>query len=493
MNADGAAPGTAAAAPPKPAPPPKLNPVRVKIHEAPVQERVESFEEVLHAYSKEDAVLEAKRCIQCRRPWCVEACPISQDAREYIRLIAIEDFDGAAKVTVKENPLATCLCKVCYHYCEDACVVKKKGVPIAIRHLKRAAMEFGDGDLTYVASAPKNQRVAVVGAGPAGIMGAWELGIRGYAVTVFEQEPLYGGLMQTIPAYRMTDADVEEDRARFRNLDVTFVNDRRIGSEFPPQKLLEEGYQAVFLTVGTSAHRTLGIPGEELGGVLPALEMLKRVNRGETVALGKKIVVIGGGDVAMDSIRSALRLSHGGHVTLVYRRSRDEMPADPEEVHGAIDEGIEFQFQKAPLKIVGNGHVEGVVFQSMELGPPDAGGRRAPIPVPGSEVTIACDTVIAAVGQKADLSGFGPDLDLKITSQGWPEGKHDGFATAVPGVFAAGGRSVVYAMGTATKAAEAIDAYLAAKRGGAATPRPDVFGGTETYHLPAGYTTPIRS
>ena len=475
------------------APPPKLNPVRVPVPEAPVAERVEGFGEVLHAYSRDDAILEAKRCIQCRRPWCVEACPISNDAREYIRLIAEGDFDGSARVTLREDPLATSLCKVCYHYCEDACVVKKKGVPIAIRHLKRAAMELGNADVPYVASAPKSQRVAVVGAGPAGIMAAWELGLRGYAVTVFEQETVYGGLMQTIPAYRMTDKDVEEDRARFRNLDVTFVNGRRIGDEFPPEKLLEEGYLAVFVSIGTSEHRTLGVPGETLEGVVPALELLKRVNRGGTVPLGKRIVVIGSGDVAMDSIRTALRLSHGGHVTLVYRRGREEMPADPEEVHGAMTEGIEFVFQKAPVRLVGNGHVEGVVFQSIELGPADSGGRRAPVAVPGSEVTIPCDTVVVAVGQRADLEGFGSALDLKVTSQGWPEGKGDGFATAIPGVFAAGGRSVVYAMGSASKAAEAIDAYLAAQRGESPGPRPDPFGGTGTYHFPAGYTTPIRS
>ncbi|HXQ93651.1 MAG TPA: FAD-dependent oxidoreductase [Thermoplasmata archaeon] len=504
MTADGvvagASPASPAAKPPAVAPtapaapkvPPKLNPIRVPIAETPVQVRIENFEEVLHAYSKEDAVLEAKRCIQCRRPWCVEACPISQDAREYIRLIAENDFDGAARVTLQDDPLATSLCKVCYHYCEDACVVKKKGVPVAIRHLKRAAMELGNADLAYVASAPKHQRIAVVGAGPAGIMAAWELGIRGYGVTVFEQEPVYGGLMQTIPAYRMTDADVEEDRARLRDLDVTFLKDRKIGADFSPEKLLEEGYQAVFLSVGTSLHRTLGVEGENLPGVLPALALLKRVNRGEPVTLGQKIIVIGGGDVAMDSIRSALRLSHGGHVSLYYRRSREEMPADPEEVHGALAEGIEFVFQKAPLKIVGTDRAEGVVFQSMALGPPDAGGRRSPVPVPGSETTVPCDTVIVAVGQKADLAGFSKSLDLKLTSQGWPEGKSPGFETAIPGVFAAGGRSVVYAMGTATDAAIAIDAYLAGKRGETPTPRPDPFGGSTTFHLPAGYTTPIR-
>jgi NADPH-dependent glutamate synthase beta subunit-like oxidoreductase len=483
----------AAAAPAPKAPPPKLNPVRVPIAEEPIAERTTDFREVLHAYSKEDAVLEAKRCIQCRRPWCVEACPISQDCREYIRLVAIEDWQGAAKVTAQDNPLATSLCKVCYRYCEDACVVKKKGVPIAIRHLKRASLDYGNGDLAYVPSKPKHQRVAVVGGGPAGMMAAWELGVRGYPVTVFEQEPRFGGLMQTIPAYRMTDADVERDRARFRDLDVTFEREKRIGPEHPPQRLLEEGYQAVFLSIGTSEHRTLGVAGENLPGVIPALQMLKRLNRGDSVALGKKVIVVGGGDVAMDAVRSALRLCPTRDVTLVYRRGRQEMPADPEEVHGAEQEGIRFIFQKAPVEIVGNGHVAGLVVETMELGPPDAGGRRQPVPVPNSRETMPCDTVIVAVGQRAELAGFPPELDLKITSQGWPEGKRDGYATAIPGIFAAGGRSVVYAMGAATKAAEAIDAFLSAKRGETTGPRPDPFGGGQPFHLPAGYTTPIRS
>jgi glutamate synthase (NADPH) small chain len=473
--------------------PPKLNPVRVTIGEEAVDARTTDFREVLHAYSKEDAVLEAKRCIQCRRPWCIEACPVNNDAREYIRLVAAEDWDGAARVTLRENPLSTCLCKVCYRYCEDACVVKKKGVPIAIRHLKRAALDFGSSDLAYVASKPKHQRVAVVGGGPAGMMAAWELGVRGYSVTVYEQEDRLGGLMQTIPAYRMTNADVETDRARFRDLDVTFVDGTKVGRDLPVEQLLKDGYQAVFLSIGTSMHRTLNVPGEELPGVIPALEFLREINHGVPVTLGREIVVVGGGDVAMDSVRSALRKSNGGHVTLVYRRGRAEMPADSEEVHGAEQEGIRFEFQKAPIRIVGEGHVQGIVVRAIELGPPDSGGRRSPVPVEGSEQTIPCDTVIVAVGQKADLEGIGPEFDLKFTSQGWPEGKNPGFATAIPGVFAAGGRSVVYAMGSATSAAEAIDAYLAAQRGESATPRPDPFGGPETYHLPAGYNTPIRS
>ena len=482
-------------APPKSSPPPappKLNPVRVPVPEEPVEPRTTDFREILHAYSKEDAVLEAKRCIQCRRPWCVEACPISQDCREYIRLIATEEFDQAAKVTLRENPLSTSLCKVCYHYCEDACVVKKKGVPIAIRHLKRAALDFGNDDLAYVPSAPKHQRVAVVGGGPAGMMAAWELGVRGYSVTVFEQEHLLGGLMQTIPAYRMTDADVEADRARYRDLDVTWVRDTKVGIEFPPEKLLDQGYQAVFLSIGTSMHRVLHVPGEEIPGVLPALELLRRVNRGEPVVLGQHILVIGGGDVAMDAVRTALRLNPTKDVTLVYRRGRSEMPADPEEIHGAEAEGIRFLFQKAPVRVVGHDRVEGLVVESVELGPPDAGGRRSPVPVPGSEATLPCDTIIVAVGQKADLRGFESSLDLKLTSQGWPEGKGPGFETGIPGVFAAGGRSVVYAMGSATEAADAIDRYLSAQRGETTGPRPDPFGEPGTFHLPAGYTKPIR-
>lgn len=472
---------------------PKLNPVRVLIPEEPPAVRTEDFREIQHPYALEDAVLEAKRCIQCRRPWCVEACPISQDCREYIKKVAERDFDGAARVTLEGNPLATSLCKVCYRYCEDSCVVKKKGVPIAIRHLKRASLELGNSDVVYVPSKPRGQRIAVVGAGPAGLMMAWELGIRGYSVTVFEQESRAGGLMQTIPAYRMSDADVQRDRARFRDLDITWVTDTRIGREYSPEVLLERGYLAVVITVGTSAHRTLGVPGEDLAGVYPALEFLHRINRGESVALGRKVVVVGGGDVAMDSIRSAIRLSAGKDVTLVYRRSMSEMPADHEELHGAEEEGIHFLYQTAPVRVVGTNHVSGLVVQTMELGPTDASGRRSPIPVAGSEATLPCDTLIIAVGQRAEMEGFSPALDLKVAGGGWSEGKLPGFATPIPGVFAVGGRSVVYAMGAAMETAAAVDAYLSRQRGETAGSRPDPFGGPSHFALPAGYTKPIRA
>ncbi|MDE1836104.1 MAG: FAD-dependent oxidoreductase [Euryarchaeota archaeon] len=481
--------GTEAAIPPAvPAKtPPKLNPVRVHVPESPVEERVHNFEEIIHPYTLEDAVLEAKRCIQCRRPWCVEACPISQDCREYILKLAERDFDGAARVTLRDDPMATTLCKVCYHYCEDACVVKKKGVPIAIRQLKRSSLELGKSDLVYVAQKPRDQRVAIVGGGPAGVMAAWELGIRGYGVTVYEQEELLGGLVLSIPSYRVTDREVQEDLARFRDLDVTFVKSTKVGVTLPAEKLLEQGYAAVLLTLGTPLHRKLNIPGEDLPGVVPALRMLLDLHHGRPAKVGKRIMVIGGGDVAMDAIRSSVRLSQGGEVTLVYRRTEEEMPADREELLGAKEEGVKFLWQKAPVRIVGSDRVEGLVVQRVELGPPDASGRRAPVLVPGSEETLPCDTVIVAVGQRSDTTGFDSDLDLRVTAQGWVEGKGPDLMTGVEGVFAAGGKSVVYAMAAGMRAAEAIDGYLRKKKGEAPAPRPDPFGGSTPFHLPAGY------
>jgi NADPH-dependent glutamate synthase beta subunit-like oxidoreductase len=481
----------ASPSPPSKVVPPKLNPVRVPIPETPPAERVRDFGEILHPYRLEEAVLEAKRCIQCRRPWCVEACPINQDCREYIKLVAEQKFDEAARVTLREDPLATTLCKVCYHYCEDACVVKKKGVPIAIRHLKRVALEMGRSDLTYVPAPPRDQRVAVVGAGPTGLMAAWELGIRGYSVTVFEQEDLLGGLIRTIPNYRIRGEDFEEDLRRFRALDVTFRRGERIGDALRPKDLLDQGYQAVILALGTPRHRSLGIPGEGLPGVIPALSMLREVHRGRPVKAGRRIVVVGGGDVAMDAVRSAVRLSQGGEVTLVYRRTREHMPADPEELKGAEEEGVHFLFERAPVRVVGSGHVEGLVVQRVQPGPATGAGLPGLVPVPGSEETIPCDTLIVAVGQQADLTGLEPELDLRWSRGGWVEGKAEDYATTVPGVFAAGGKSVVYAMAAGTRAAEAVDRWLRERRGEAPAPRPDPFGGSTPFHLTAGYTKPL--
>ena len=466
---------------------------RTPIGEDTGRERSGSFGEILHAYNPEEAVLEAQRCLECAMPFCVQACPITQDCRGYITLLAQRRFDDAARLTLKDNPLATVLCKCCYHYCEEDCVMGGTGTPIAIRHLKRASLEHGRSDLLYVASAPKRERVAVVGAGPAGLMAAWELALRGYPVTVYEQEPFLGGQVDTIPKYHLDGTELTTDLERFRNLDITFVTGKRAGRDFTPESLLADGYRAVYVAIGASSPRTLGIPGEELPGVFPALPFLLSVNRGPDGLFGRKnrrVVVVGGGDVALDAARSALRLAQNAEVTVVYRRAREKMPAGEEEVDQGTEEGLRFLFERSPVRILGTGQVSGLVVCRVQSGAPDANGRATTVEVEGSEETLPCDTVLVAVGEVADVAGLPKELDLAPSKHAWPEGRRPDWMTDVEGVFASGGRSVVYAMAAGSKAAEAIDAYLARREGRAPTPRPDPFGGSNPPAPPSGYGGP---
>jgi NADPH-dependent glutamate synthase beta subunit-like oxidoreductase len=460
---------------------------RTPVPEEPAATRVESFVEIHHAYSPEDAVLEAQRCLQCSMPYCVQACPIAQDARGYILLVAQRRFDEAAVVTLRENPLATTLCKVCYHFCEDACIMHERGLPIAIRQLKRAAMELGNSQRTYIPGAPRGQRIAIVGAGPAGIMAAWELGLRGYGVTVFEREPFLGGQVAAIPKYHMDGYEIEIDVDRFKNLDCTFRLGQTLGKEITLDGLRADGYRAIYLALGATGHRALGVPGENLPGVYYAVDLLTEVNEGPAPLLGGRVLVIGGGDVAMDAVRSARRLAQDAMVTVVYRRTREDMPAGAEEVGEADAEGVEFQFGLSPVQILGKTRVESVQFRATELSAPRPSGRSAVIPVKGSEQTLPCDSIIVAAGELADLTGLPAELDLTFGRQGWPEGKGPGAMTGIEGIFASGGRSVVHAMAAGTRAAEGIEAYLAAKEGRPPMPRPDPFGQGNAPQRPSGY------
>ena len=462
---------------------------RIPIPEEPARDRVDDFVEILHAYSHDDAMLEAQRCLQCALPYCVEACPITQDCRGYIGLVAQGQFDDAARLTLRDNPLASTLCVTCYHFCEDACVLNDHGTPIAIRHLKRASLDYGDSNRLYVPGAPRIERVAVVGAGPAGIMAAWELCLRGYPVTVIEKEPYVGGQAATIPRYHLGD-EMTVDLKRFQQFDCTFVLGKAVGADFTPEGLLAEGYRAVYLALGASEANDPGLPGENLAGAYPALDFLRDVNVGTPVQVGKKILVVGGGDVAVDAVRSALRLSEGGRATLLYRKGPEQMTAGEQELQEAHPEGIDFVFYRSPVRVQGTDRVEGLVVQRNEPGPPDDHGRSTVVPVVGAIETLPGDTVILAVGEKGDLRGFPRELRLRLNAKGWPEGEGSDTMTAVDGVFASGGRSVVHAMAAGTRSAEAIDAYLRRKAGESPSRRPDPFGGPETPELPKGYTGP---
>ena len=443
----------------------RLNPQRVTIHEEDPQERRGAFIEALHPYTREEAVAEAQRCIQCGKPWCTEACPISQDARSYIKLLAAGDFDGARDLILRDNPLAACLGRVCYHYCEVPCPVGKRGEPIAIRHLKRAALDHGSAEDPYEVLGPTTgQRVAVIGGGPAGLMAAWVLVQRGHAVTVFEATDRLGGLMTgTIPGYRLPDEVFLRDMERFTHLPIEFRFLVRFPRDVDIDRLLTD-YDAVFIALGTHKTKRLGVPGENLDGVLPALTFLKETKAGLRSSIRPRVIVIGGGDVAMDSARSALRLG-SEETTIVYRRTREEMPADDQEIKEAMDEGVRFEFLVAPKRFLGTRRLEGIDLQQMVLGPPDESSRRRPVPSDAPPITLRCDAAIVAVSQEADLEGIPTDLGLRLGKDGTLEADPKSGATSRPGVYAGGGASVVHAMAAGKRAAFAIDEYLIEKRG----------------------------
>ncbi|MDY0088395.1 MAG: NADPH-dependent glutamate synthase [Coriobacteriia bacterium] len=451
--------------------------------------RATDFDEVGLGYTEEMARAEAMRCLQCRNATCIAGCPVNIDIKSFIGHMIDGEYAEGVAVLKERNALPAVCGRVCpqEEQCEIACILAKKGEPVAIGRLERwlgdydLACELEERCVPEVAP-PTGYRCAVVGSGPAGLACAGELARFGHEVTVFESLHAAGGVLTYgIPEFRLPKATVEAEIFMLTEMGVEIVTDAVIGATYTLEELMtDEGYDAVFIGSGAGLPVFLGVPGENLNGVYSANEFLTRVNLMHAyefphydtpVIRGRKVAVIGGGNVAMDAARTALRLG-AQEAFLVYRRTEDEMPARREEVHHARQEGVQFKMLCSPSEVVGrDGFVTGLIATRMELGEPDESGRRAPVCVMGSEFEIECDTVIVAVGTRANplLAQAAPDLER--SGRGYVLADDDG-ATNLPGVFAGGdivtgSATVILAMGAGKKAAHAMDCWLAERARGA--------------------------
>jgi len=444
------------------------------------KERAHNFNEVALGYPKETAVLEAQRCLQCKKPKCVEGCPVNISIPEFIHKITEEDFEGAAAIIKKSSSLPAVCGRVCPQesQCEAKCVLGIKGEPVAIGRLERfvADYEMSKGCKIPEIAPPTGKKVAIIGAGPAGLACAGDLAKYGHKVTVFEALHVAGGvLMYGIPEFRLPKHIVQNEICNLEPMGVEILVNQVVGKVTSVHELLKNGYDAVFIGTGAGLPYFMGIPGENLNGVYSANEFLTRTNLMKgylfpeyktPVKVGKKVAVFGAGNVAMDAARTALRLG-AEEVTIVYRRSRAEMPARHEEVEHAEEEGIKFQLLTNPVAINGDekGAVKSITCLRYELGEPDASGRRAPVPIPGSEFDIEVDTVVVAIGQGPNPLVTKSTEGLELNKRGNIVVNEETLETSIPGVFAGGdivtgAATVILAMGAGKKAAAAINEYL---------------------------------
>ncbi|UCE73210.1 MAG: FAD-dependent oxidoreductase [Methanomassiliicoccales archaeon] len=426
--------------------------------------RVTNFEEVNKGYTPELAYKEAKRCLQCEDHPCMDACPASQDVPGYVKAIVDGDPSKSLDIILDTNPLPLTCGRVCPAFCKSVCVRGKNGDPIAIPTLKRFAADKGK----FPRLKPERKtgkKVAVIGSGPAGLTVAWELAKMGHEVTMFESLPVAGGMLAVgIPEYRLPEDVLSQEIGNITALGVELKSEAPIGKENNFEELFKQGFDAIFVGVGAHVPREMRVPGEDLEGVIPATDFLRDVNLGKEVTIGKKVAVIGGGNVAMDAVRTSLRLG-AEKAMIIYRRAEEQMPADPMEVEESREEGVEYHFLRNPTKIIGQkGKVVGMELLKMKLGEPDASGRRRPVPIEGSNYTIRVDTVIPAISQSPDLSWV-PEGTVNITKWNSVEADEKTGATAMKGVFAAGDgvtgpQTVIEAVAGARKAAQAMDKFL---------------------------------
>ena len=459
-------------------------------HPMPVQDakvRAHNFDEVALGYDEETAVAEAERCLHCKVPQCRKGCPVSINIPEFIAKIKERDYDGAVAKIKESNSLPAVCGRVCpqENQCEKFCILGKKGESVGIGRLERFVADRAlekDEKVEKPDVAADAQSVAVIGSGPSGLACAGDLAKKGYKVTIFEALHKAGGVLSYgIPEFRLPkDRVVQKEIDNIKALGVKIELDSVAGRLYTVDELMnEEGFDAVFIGTGAGLPRFQNIPGESLNGVYSANEFLTRCNLMKAykfpeyatpIKVGKRAAIIGGGNVAMDAARTALRLG-AEHVSIVYRRSAAELPARAEEVEHAKEEGIDFQLLTNPVAIEDNGEgwVKSMRCIRMELGEPDASGRRRPVPIEGSEFDIDVDTVIVAIGTGPNPIIAHTTPGLETTKRGNIAADEETGATSKEGVFAGGdivtgAATVILAMGAGRKAAAAIDEYLQKKK-----------------------------
>ncbi|MBR1772289.1 MAG: NADPH-dependent glutamate synthase [Eubacterium sp.] len=442
--------------------------------------RNKNFQEVALGYTEEQAIDEAERCLNCKHHPCMEGCPVQISIPEFIQKIVEKDFEGAYQVINRSSSLPAVCGRVCpqERQCESKCVRGIKGEPVAIGRLERFVADWHNQNVTEAPAKPEpnGHKCAVIGCGPSGLACASDLAKKGYAVTIYEALHTPGGVLAYgIPEFRLPKAIVQKEVDGLKALGVDIETNVVIGKSITVDELFDEfGYEAVFIGSGAGLPRFMNIPGENLNGVYSANEFLTRINlmkafkddSNTPIAHPKKAVIVGGGNVAMDAARSAKRL--GADVTIVYRRSMEELPARKEEVEHAMEEGIVFKLLNNPIEVVGeDGHVTSVRCQEMELSEPDESGRRSPVPVEGKINEIEADCFIVSIGTS-------PNPLIKSTTDGLDTNKRgcivadEAGATTRPGVFAGGdavtgAATVILAMGAGKKAAAAMDEYIQSK------------------------------
>lgn len=465
-------------------------PISQKKHEMPTQSpeiRAKNFKEVALGYSEETAVAEAQRCLNCKNRPCVSGCPVNVHIPDFISKIKEGDFEGAYREISLSSTLPAVCGRVCPQetQCESKCTLGIKFEPVGIGRLERFVADWHNENQTAAPDAPQSNghRVAIVGSGPSGLTCAGDLAKKGYKVTIFEALHTAGGvLVYGIPEFRLPKSIVAKEVDTLKALGVDIETNVVIGKTLTVDELFDMGYEAVFIGSGAGLPNFMGIPGESLKGVYSANEFLTRSNLMKAykddpvtpIMKGGKVAIIGGGNVAMDAARTALRLG-ADKVYVVYRRSMEELPARKEEVEHAMEEGIDFRLLNNPVEILGynnpdnprdekNGFVTGMKCIKMELGEPDARGRRRPIPIEGSEFTLDVDTVVVSIGTSPNPLIKSTTKGLEVNERGGIIINEDGLTTRdcvyAGGDAVTGAATVISAMGAGKHAAKAIDEYL---------------------------------